>query len=187
VRLDRAARLAAVLVAASLTVTGCRPTGSYSAGQPQIYVDPSAPCPRSLGTARDVHNPGTGLRSRMVPPDRPSGALVCVYRATMLPGSAWSEPRLRRSVRVAARPAGRLTHDLARVSLRPPHGKLNCGAGPTGSVTVIAFGYGHRPAADLWFSTVGWQTLDNGYVLADDAGNSSFDEDFLKQFEALVP
>jgi hypothetical protein len=40
---------------------------------------------------------------------------------------------------------------------------------------------------DLWFSTTGCETLDNGYVLAFHAGNSSFYEHFERQFHALVP
>ena len=94
---------------------------------------------------------------------------------------------MRRTVTVAGPSANRLTRELARVSLSPPHGKFNCGTGPPGSVTVIAFGYGYRPAVDLWFSTIGCQSLDNGYVMADGAGNPSFYEHFLKRFDALVP
>jgi hypothetical protein len=174
-----------ILVATLLTATGCASNGQYEGGHPQLFVSAWDSCPRGLGAAQDVRNVAAGLRSGLVPPDRPSAALVCVYRAAVFSDAGAS--KLRRTVRLAPHDALRLTRDLPLVSLKPPHGKFNCGAGPSGSDTVIAFGYAHRPVVDLWFSTTGCQTLDNGYVMADAAGNSSFYEHFVKQFDALVP
>jgi hypothetical protein len=174
-----------VLVATVLTLTGCASNGHYEAGHPELFVAPSAPCPRNLGAAQDVRNVAAGLRSGLVPPGRPRAALVCVYRSSVFSNAGAST--LGRTVRLRPRDALRLTRDLPLVSLKPPHGKFNCGAGPSGSVTVIAFDYAHRPVVDLWFSTIGCQTLDNGYVMAEAAGNSSFYEYFVRQFDALVP
>jgi hypothetical protein len=148
---------------ASSTIAIARPAGVGTT----VHFPAQGPCPSValVRRATDVNNSGTGLREQLLPPGALFGR-ICRYGER---GGSGPFVLLR-----AKALSGRAVLDFQRVIDLLKTGKSTgiyaCPAALR-SVTLLAFGYAHRPAVDLWYNDTGCRTLDNGYVKASDVVN----------------
>lgn len=182
---------ATLLAALSVIAVGCPVAAQSSAiwqihrPGPTVRVTTAGGCPTSLGSATDVRNRGPWQAKMLMPPS-PSRGLICRYSAYLGAAQRSSTAARYRRVRLGRAAARHLARVIAGIDTRPPKGKFSCPAG-FDSATIIAFSYGNRPDADLWYSDTACQTLDNGRIGAFEGANPSFYRDFTPLLNRLAP
>jgi hypothetical protein len=178
----------AAVTAAALITASCTSAGSYTARSPRVRVTVDSGCPDTLGGAKDVSNPPGGLGNHLVPMgDDPRAGVVCQYAGSQNL-KAPTTTVLARSTPLTQQCAARLARALGNVSLKATTGKFECPAYLVGSITIIALNYrGHGADVDLWYSTSGCQTIDNGHVVAFQGANPSFYNSFETALEQVAP
>ena len=125
---------------------------------PRIHVTAATGCPSSDLGVIGVSNPGSGLDTALLPPERPLGALVCSYVG--LNGARFT---LRHSHLLSAAQATRLAAAARAVTLRHVDGlTFACPSGDA-SADVIAFAYPGR-TVDLWDDHLGCPWVANGTI-----------------------
>jgi hypothetical protein len=171
-----------------LITSSCTSAGSYTARSPRVRVAVDSRCPDTLGGAKDVSNPPGGLGNHLVPTgDHPRAGLVCQYAGSQNL-KAPTTTVLARSTALTPQSAARLAQALRNVSVKAPTGKFGCPAGLVGSITIIALSYRGRAAdVDLWYSTSGCQTIDNGHLEAFQGANPTFYNGFETALEQVAP
>jgi hypothetical protein len=120
-------------------------------------------------------------------PQSEGAGLVCQY-ASSQNLKAPTTTVLARSTPLTQQSAARLAQPLGNVSVKAPTGKFECPAYLVGSITIIALSYrGLGADVDLWYSTSGCQTIDNGHVEAFQGANPSFYDGFETALEQVAP
>jgi hypothetical protein len=161
----------AVVIVVAVTLSGCTsPSGWFPARTPATSMKASPPCPMSVGKARDVSNRITSRTGLLAVRAEPTRGMICVYGGALNPATPV------RQIVLNAAQASRLAMIVRKVSLQPPPiGAVNCPA-DTGSFAIIALAFNGSPDEDLWWTTSGCQTLDNGIVGAAETANNSFSD-----------
>ena len=138
-----------------------RPVRDIASG-PRLRVTVAGGCPPSDQGDVGVTNPGRGLDHALLPPGRPSSALICVYGGL----NAKARLNLARHVAVPVGGAARLSRQALRIQLgHTDGGTFSCPL-DDGSIDVVAFHYAAGPDVDLWYHATGCEDVANGHILA---------------------
>jgi hypothetical protein len=198
---QRATAIAALIVSVGTTLGACTQSSttashaSPASNSPAIgHVATQSPgqtitvsvrkgCPNTLGDTKDVATQPEIPGDRLLPTGQPSAGLICEYTAS----PRGETTMLLHRVQLDAAKARALAVAVGLVSLKPATGAFNCPDDLFGTVTVIAFDYSASIGADLWYTTSGCRTLDNGHVSAFEGANPSFYSGFESAFNSLVP
>ena len=130
-----------------------------------VWLDPR---PWTDAKLVGVNNPGVALKTRLLPPGKPTAALVCSYNGYNgpLPESPQLSlaMRLAHQVRLGAPAAGRLASAVGALALSHVDGGVtSCPAG-LGTAAILAFSYRTGPDVDIWVAATGCPYFANGYI-----------------------
>jgi hypothetical protein len=139
-----------------------------NASGPRAHVAVAAGCPATDAKLVGVNNPGVALKTRLLPPGKPTAALVCSYNGYNgpLPESPQLSlaMRLAHQVRLGAPAAGRLASAVGALALSHVDGGVtSCPAG-LGTAAILAFSYRTGPDVDIWVAATGCPYFANGYI-----------------------
>ncbi len=135
---------------------------------PRAHVAVAAGCPATDAKLVGVSNPGADLRTRLLPPGQPTGALVCSYNGYNGPSPESPQlslaMKLAHQARLGATAADRLATAISGLPLGHVDGGLtSCPAG-LGTAAIMAFAYRTGPDVDIWVSATGCPFFANGYI-----------------------
>jgi hypothetical protein len=163
----------ALRVDAVVVWTDPRPWPDNAPGR-RIHLTVAEGCPASAAGVVGVSNPGAGLTASLLPPGKPTAALVCRYNGSdgplgALPASRWQ--KLAHQARLGAAGADRLARVVAAAPLSrtivpgTAHGPAAFCPMDDGAVALLALSYPGRPDVDLWAQLSGCTPVGNGYIL----------------------
>jgi hypothetical protein len=211
--------IGAVVIAIAIAAAGVRLIQHpvYSAGSPKVRVTVSGGCPKSLGAAIDVSNPGpnrwsefwgysrlarsgatTGLAcqytpaqpgySQSIPTDGPPPASSAVPEdATALANVPPAAPPILQAQAVLTRAQAEAV-SLAAFTQSTLHPSGTFHCpGSPAGVTIVALGYAHGPDTDIWWNNAGCQSADNGHVQVYFYGAGLSGGDFSGAVEKVLP
>jgi hypothetical protein len=145
----------------------------------RLRLTVSAGCPATVAGDVDVTNAGSDLTSALLPSGVPTAALLCAYGPNVGPATAGSAPQIDHW-RLAAAGAATLAAAVRGIPLSHLDDAMTSCPMDDGAVTVLAFSYAGRADVDLWWSTTGCQSLENGDISASPYGP------FQDTFDALT-
>ncbi len=145
----------------------------------RLRVTPAGGCPANDRSVVGVTNPGTGLTASLLPPEDPTGALICRYGAVyMLQGHSQPPATLIAHRLVDRATAAKLAKVIAQFQVaHTDGGGSSCPSG-SGAADVIAFSYADRDPVDIWSASTGCDYITNGHIMA--AGYLGQEIDALK-------
>ena len=127
---------------------------------PRIYLTVAGGCLSSDAQLAGVINPGTNLKTRLLPADTPTEALVCAYKGI----NASPNFGLAHQSHLGAKAARRLAALVAAIPLsHEDGGTYSCPDGD-GSAAVFVFAYRVQSDVDVWAEPGGCGFAANGYI-----------------------
>ena len=158
-----AARLSAsrsVICAVSVVIwLDPRPWPDNAAG-PRIHLTVAGGCLSSDAKLVGVTNPGTNLKTRLLPAATPTGAVVCAYKGM----NASPSFGLAHQSRLGATAARRLAALVAAIPLSHEDGGTISCPSDDGSAAVFVFAYRVHSDVDIWADSGGCGFAANGYI-----------------------
>lgn len=147
---------------------------------PRVRVTIAGGCPtpadvHKLVEGIDVANADPALKGRMLPPGNPVTGLLCGQSLDSTQSG---------SARLSVAQADRLASVVNHLQLGSEGAATAVCPNDTGVAYIIVLAYAGHPDADLLYHAGGCQTLDNGFVVANQLGNPSFGN-FQKVFAAI--
>ncbi|MCL2463863.1 MAG: hypothetical protein FWF28_02175 [Micrococcales bacterium] len=131
----------------------------------RMYVTVAGGCPGSDQGYVGVTNPPPELNTTLVPPQQPTGGLVCRYF-----GMNDHPFALESHAVLGATEAEALAEKIGNLPLSHTDGDLVSCPFDDASTTVVAFAFPGRADVDLWVKANGCQTVANGFILAANDG-----------------
>jgi len=122
-------------------------------------------CPTSDEGYAGVTNPPPALADALLPPQAPTGGLVCRYY-----GMNDRPYALKSQAVLDSGGATALAQEIQRLPLTHTNGDIIFCPMDDGAATVVVLAYPHRGDVDLWVRTTGCQTIANGYILTANDG-----------------